>query len=195
MPPRSGRRTSPSDHRRPVRCFSNIDPFASHPSENEHEQNLRIALLARRRVPACDLAEAFDKSERTVYRYLETLREDGSKAFHETPSQRGRSAIDGEMQAKAERHLSEGRSIGESAVEPGIVIRRRATISKRAGSRPHRPPPANRNLRRRTSRKFRLRSKGTPPRPAAPIAIFATAGLWAEPPGPRRVGSAQPSAT
>ena len=86
-----------------IRC---TDVRTSDPSENEHEQNLRIALLARRRVPAYDLAEAFDKSERTVYRYLETLREDGSKAFHETPSQRGRSAIDGEMQAKAERHLS-----------------------------------------------------------------------------------------
>ena len=103
-----------------VHYFANLDPVYSHPEENEHEQSLYIALLAMNRVPVPDLAKAFEKCERTIYRNLRTLRKKGAQAFYHIPQPRGRTAIDADKQAEAEKLLSEGKSIGKTAAELGI---------------------------------------------------------------------------
>ena len=78
MSPRSGTRTAPSGPiGGQVRYFASLDPVYSHPEENLHEQNLCFALLAENRVPVSDLAKALEKCERTIFRHLEPLREEG----------------------------------------------------------------------------------------------------------------------
>ena len=181
-----------------VHYFANLDPVYSHPEENEHEQSLYIALLAMNRVPVPDLAEAFEKCERTIYRNLRTLRKKGAQAFYHVPQPRGRTAIDADKQAEAEKLLSEGKSIGKTAAELGIVIRRCATTSRRAGSSLPPPPPTrtSRKLRRPPNLNLPRRPNGSPPRQAETSATIAIARLrWAEPPGTWRIGSAFPSAT
>lgn len=100
-----------------IRYFVYLQPIGHHPCANKRLMNFYAALFVEGGASVSDVAAALPISLETVRQAKIKTRENGPDVFHRTRKGRGRSKMDDEMIANAERLLASGKSIRKTAAE------------------------------------------------------------------------------
>ena len=100
-----------------IRYFVYLQPIGHHPCGSKRLMNFYAALLVEGRASVSEVAAALPISLETVRQAKIKTRENGPDVFHRTRKGRGRSKMDDESIANAERLLASGKSIRKTAAE------------------------------------------------------------------------------
>ena len=98
-------------------CFVFHQHYGHHAGGDKKLLNFHAAMLVHGGAKISDVAAALSMSPETVRQARIKLHDVGPEAFHQPRKARGRSRMDGELIAKAERKLASGKSIRKVAAE------------------------------------------------------------------------------